>query len=432
MKVLVVGSGGREHALVWKLAQSPHLETLYCAPGNAGSHRLAEAVPIAEDDISGLCRFAQEQHIDLTVVGPEIPLALGISDIFAEHGLHVFGPSRAAAQLEASKSFAKTFMLEHGIPTAGAEICETIKAAQAYIRGHDGSLVVKADGLAAGKGVTVCHTQDEALHAVHQAMVERVFGDAGDRVLLEDFLGGEEASFHVLVDGERIVPLPSSQDHKRAFDNDTGPNTGGMGAYSPAPVITEALQARILSDIVEPVVRGMAARGTPYRGVLYTGLMIVEGNPYVVEFNVRFGDPETQPLMVRLADDLLPWLHDAARGCLPPGPIAVTPEAAICVTMVSEGYPGSYAKGLPISGLQEVAQLHDTWIFHAGTSLQNNRIVTNGGRVLGVTARGESIAAGIEQAYQAVGCIHWPGVYYRRDIGYRAMQRLTSKVPEQN
>ena len=432
MKVLVVGSGGREHALVWKLAQSPHLEALYCAPGNAGSHRLAEAVPIAEDDISGLCRFAREQHIDLTVVGPEIPLALGISDIFAEHGLHVFGPSRAAAQLEASKSFAKTFMLEHGIPTAAAEICETIDAAQAYIRGHDGPLVVKADGLAAGKGVTVCHTQDEALHAVHQAMVERVFGDAGDRVLLEDFLCGEEASFHVLVDGERMVPLPSSQDHKRAFDNDTGPNTGGMGAYSPAPVITEALQTRILSDIIEPVVRGMAARGTPYRGVLYTGLMIVEGNPYVVEFNVRFGDPETQPLMVRLTDDLLPWLHDAARGCLPPGPIAVTPEAAICVAMVSEGYPGSYAKGLPISGLKKVAQLHDTWVFHAGTSLQNNRISTNGGRVLGVTARGESIAAAIEQVYQAVGCIHWPGVYYRRDIGYRAMQRLTSEVPKQN
>jgi phosphoribosylamine--glycine ligase len=432
MKVLVVGSGGREHALVWKLAQSPHLEALYCAPGNAGSHRLAEAVPIAEDDISGLYRFAREQHIDLTVVGPEIPLALGISDTFAEHGLHVFGPSRAAAQLEASKSFAKTFMLEHGIPTAAAEICETIDTAQAYIRGHDGPLVVKADGLAAGKGVTVCHTQDEALHAVHQAMTERLFGDAGDRVLLEDFLCGEEASFHVLVDGERMVPLPSSQDHKRAFDNDTGPNTGGMGAYSPAPVITEALQTRILSDIIEPVVRGMAARGTPYRGVLYTGLMIVEGNPYVVEFNVRFGDPETQPLMVRLADDLLPWLHGAARGCLQPGPIAVTPEAAICVAMVSEGYPGSYAKGLPISGLKEVAQLHNTWVFHAGTSLQNNRISTNGGRVLGVTARGESIAAAIEQAYQAVGCIHWPGVYYRRDIGYRAMQRLTSDVPEQN
>jgi phosphoribosylamine--glycine ligase len=426
MKVLVVGSGGREHALVWKLAQSPHLEALYCAPGNAGSHRLAEAVPIAEDDISGLCRFARQQPIDLTVVGPEIPLALGISDTFAEHGLHVFGPSQAAAQLEASKSFAKTFMLAHGIPTAAAEICETIDAAQVYIRGHDGPLVVKADGLAAGKGVTVCHTQDEALHAVHQAMVERVFGEAGDRVLLEDFLSGEEASFHVLVDGERMVPLPSSQDHKRAFDNDTGPNTGGMGAYSPAPVITEALQTRILSDIVEPVVRGMAARGTPYRGVLYTGLMIVEGNPYVVEFNVRFGDPETQPLMVRLADDLLPWLHGAARGCLQPGPIAVTPEAAICVAMVSEGYPGSYTTGLPISGLQEVAQLHDTWVFHAGTSLQHNRISTNGGRVLGVTARGESIAAAIEQAYQAVGGIHWPGVHYRRDIGYRAMQRLRS------
>ena len=428
MNVLVVGSGGREHALVWKLAQSPHLRKLYVAPGNAGSHQLAEAVPIDETDIAGLCEFARDQRIDLTVVGPEIPLALGITDLFTEHGLRVFGPTQAAAQLESSKAFAKTFMLEHNIPTAAAEICDTLGAATAYIQGHNGPLVVKADGLAAGKGVSVCHNQSEALDAVQQAMQARIFGDAGDRVLLEEFLSGEEASFHVLVDGERIVPLPTSQDHKRAFDDDAGPNTGGMGAYSPAPVITDALQDRILTDIVEPTIRGMAARGTPYCGVLYTGLMIVEGDPYVVEFNVRFGDPETQPLMVRLLDDLLPWLDNAAQGKLESDTIACTPEAAICVAMTSGGYPGAYQKGLPITGLEDVAQREQTWVFHAGTTLQDDQITTNGGRVLGVTARGETIATAIERVYQAVQHIHWPDTHYRRDIGYRALQRLNQQA----
>ena len=424
MNVLVVGSGGREHALVWKLAQSPLLQHLYCAPGNAGCQQLAEPVAIAETNIVELCRFARQRHIDLTVVGPEMPLALGITDLFAEHGLRVFGPSQAAAQLESSKTFAKTFMQGHGIPTAAVEIVDDVATAEAYIRQHHGPLVVKADGLAAGKGVTVCQTREEALEAVRLAMVERIFGDAGDRVLLETFLAGEEASFHVLTDGERILPMPTSQDHKRAFDHDRGPNTGGMGAYSPAPVITEALHDRILAEIVEPAIRGMAARGTPYRGVLYTGLMIVDGNPFVVEFNVRFGDPETQPLLVRLDEDLLPLLDGAAQGRLEARPLSVTPDAAVCVVMASSGYPGTYPKGLPIEGLELASTMANTWVFHAGTARQADRITTNGGRVLGVTARGASVATAIERAYHTLSCIHWPGVQFRRDIGHRAVQQL--------
>ncbi|HEY7492705.1 MAG TPA: phosphoribosylamine--glycine ligase [Candidatus Tectomicrobia bacterium] len=421
MRLLVVGNGGREHALVWKLAQSPHVSKLYCAPGNAGSRQQAESVPIVADNISALRDFAEAQRIDLTVVGPELPLALGITNAFADRGLCVFGPTRAAAQLEASKAFAKTFMWEHGIPTAEAVICDNLATAQDYIRRHQGPLVVKADGLAAGKGVTVCQTPDEALQAVQRAMQERVFGEAGSRVLLEDCLIGEEASFHVLVDGETVLPLPVSQDHKCIYDGDRGPNTGGMGAYSPAPVITETLQVRILTDIIEPTIQGMAARGTPYRGVLYTGLMIVEGRPYVIEFNARFGDPETQPILVRLANDLLPLLDGAARGGLLGLRAECVPDAAVCVVMAAAGYPGAYAKGLPITGLETVAPSAHTWVFHAGTDLHDGRVVTSGGRVLGVTARAASIASAIQQVYQTVEQIWWPGVYYRRDIGYRAL-----------
>jgi len=314
VKVLVVGSGGREHALAWKLAQSPHITKLYCAPGNAGSRQQAENVPIAVDDIAGLRSFALEQAIDLTVVGPELSLALGITDAFAECHLRVFGPTQAAAQLETSKAFAKQFMWAEGIPTAEAAIFDDMAVAQDYIRWHDGPLVVKVDGLAAGKGVTVCQTREEALRAVQQAMQAKVFGDAGRCVVLEEFLAGEEASFHVLVDGEKVLPLAAAQDHKRVYDEDRGPNTGGMGAYSPVPVITAALHQRIMSEIIQPTVRGMAARGTSYRGVLYAGLMIVDERPYVVEFNARFGDPETQPLLVRLHNDLLPLLDGVARG----------------------------------------------------------------------------------------------------------------------
>jgi len=422
----MVGNGGREHALVWKLAQSPHVTKLYCAPGNAGSRQQAENVPIAADDIAALQRFALEQGIDLTVVGPELPLALGITDTFAECNLPVFGPTQAAAQLETSKAFAKRFMWEEGIPTAEAAIFEDVTAAQNYIRWHDGPLVVKADGLAAGKGVTICQTRQEALQAVQQAMQQKIFGDAGRRVVLEELLEGEEASFHVLVDGERVLPLATAQDHKRVYDGDRGPNTGGMGAYSPAPVITAALHQRIMSEIIAPTIRGMAARGTPYRGVLYAGLMIVEERPYVVEFNARFGDPETQPLLVRLHNDVLPLLDGAARGQLGDLQADYRADASVCVVMAAEGYPGAYAKGAPVVGVEEVERLEQTWVFHAGTDVQDGRLVTSGGRVLGVTTRAASLASAITQTYDAVEHIQWPGVHYRRDIGYRALQRASA------
>jgi len=426
VKVLVVGNGGREHALVWKLAQSPHITKLYCAPGNAGSRQQAENVPIAADNIVGLQRFALEQGIDLTVVGPELPLALGITDTFAACSLPVFGPTQAAAQLETSKAFAKRFMREEGIPTSEAAIFEDMTAAQDYIRWHDGPLVVKADGLASGKGVTVCQTPHEALQAVQQAMQQKIFGDAGRRVVLEEFLDGEEASFHVLVDGETVLPLATAQDHKRVYDGDRGPNTGGMGAYSPAPVITAALHQRIMSEIIGPTVRGMAARGMPYRGVLYAGLMIVEERPYVVEFNVRFGDPETQPLLVRLHNDLLPLLEGAARGHLGDLQADYRADASACVVMAAEGYPGAYAKGTPVVGVEDAERLENTWVFHAGTDVQAGRLVTSGGRVLGVTTRAASLASAVTQAYHAVEHIQWPGIYYRRDIGYRALQRASA------
>lgn len=426
MKVLVVGNGGREHALVWKLAQSPHVTRLYCAPGNAGSRRQAENVPIAVDDIAGLQRFAREQGIDLTVVGPELPLSLGITDVFTEGNLRVFGPTQAAAQLETSKAFAKKFMWEEGIPTAEAAIFDDVAAAQDYIRWHDAPLVVKADGLAAGKGVTVCQTPQEALQAVQQAMRAKIFGDAGRRVVLEELLEGEEASFHVLVDGEKALPLAAAQDHKRVYESDQGPNTGGMGAYSPAPVMTAALHQRVMAEIIAPTVQGMAARGIPYRGVLYVGLMIVAERPYVIEFNARFGDPEMQPLLVRLHSDVLPLLEGAARGHLGDLQADYRADAAVCVVMTAEGYPGAYATGASIVGVEEAERLENTWVFHAGTDVQAGRLVTNGGRVLGVTTHAASIASAITQVYHAVGQIYWPGVHYRRDIGYRALQRVSA------
>jgi len=426
VKVLVVGSGGREHALAWKLAQSPHITKLYCAPGNAGSRQQAENVPIAVEDIAGLRSFALEQAIDLTVVGPELPLALGITDAFVERNLRVFGPTQAAAQLETSKAFAKRFMWAEGIPTAEAAIFDDMAVAQDYIRWHDGPLVVKADGLAAGKGVTVCQTREEALRAVQQVMQAKVFGDAGRCVVLEEFLAGEEASFHVLVDGEKVLPLAAAQDHKRVYDEDRGPNTGGMGAYSPAPVITAALHQRIMSEIIQPTVRGMAARGAPYRGVLYAGLMIVDERPYVVEFNARFGDPETQPLVVRLHNDLLPLLDGVARGHLGDLQVEYLTDAAVCVVMAVAGYPEAYAKGALIIGVEESERLENTWVFHAGTDVQAGRLVTSGGRVLGVTTRAASLASAIRHAYHAVAQIQWPGVHYRRDIGQRALQRVSA------
>ncbi|MGE3540017.1 MAG: phosphoribosylamine--glycine ligase [Candidatus Tectimicrobiota bacterium] len=426
MDVLVVGSGGREHALVWKLAQSPQIHRLYCAPGNAGIAQQAITVPIAADDIAGLRQFALEQRIDLTVVGPEGPLALGITDTFTAANLRIFGPTQAAAQLEASKAFAKRFMLERGIPTAEAAIFDDCAAAQAYIRQHEAPLVVKADGLAAGKGVIVCQTRETALQAVQQMMQSRVFGAAGACVLLEEFLAGEELSFHVLVDGETILPLAASQDHKRLADGDQGPNTGGMGAYSPTPLLTPALHQRIMAEIIVPTVQGMAARGTPYRGVLYAGLMIVEDRPYVIEFNARFGDPETQPLLVRLHSDMLPLLDGVVRGTLGGLQATYQDDAAVCVVMAAAGYPGPYTPGEAITGMEAAAQYEEVHIFHAGTARQEAGFVTQGGRVLGVTARGRTLSAAMSQAYQAVAHIQWPGVHYRRDIGQRALPYLSA------
>lgn len=422
----MVGSGGREHALIWKLAQSPHIHNLYCAPGNAGIDHHAINVPIAADDIAGLRQFALEQRIDLTVVGPELPLSLGITDAFTAAHLRIFGPTQAAAQLETSKAFAKRFMLEAGIPTAEAAIFDDFAAAQAYVRWHEGPLVVKANGLAAGKGVMVCQTREAALQAIQQMMQARIFGEAGACVVLEEFLAGEELSFHVLVDGENVVPLAASQDHKRVADGDQGPNTGGMGAYSPAPVLTAALHQRIMAEIITPTVQGMAARGTPYRGVLYAGLMIVDERPYVIEFNVRFGDPETQPLLVRLHNDVLPLLDGVARGKIENVQAEYHDDAAVCVVMAAAGYPGTSPQGGLITGIEEAARLENVHIFHAGTRLQDGRLVTSGGRVLGVTARATSIQAAITQVYQAVAYIQWPGVHYRRDIGHRALHHLSA------
>ena len=341
-------------------------------------------------------------------------------------GLRVFGPTQAAARLESSKIFAKQFMLEAGIPTASAVTFDDHESAESYIRDHAGPLVVKADGLAAGKGVSVCQSQREALEAVRQAMREGVFGDAGRRVLLEEFLDGEEASFHVLVDGRNVVPLATSQDHKRAYDGDLGPNTGGMGAYAPAPVVSEGLQRRIMDEIVMPTVDGMASRGTPYRGVLYVGLMIVENRPYVIEFNVRFGDPETQVLLMLLDGDLLPLLDGATRGRLGSERAPRLPGAAVCVVMASRGYPGSYPRGMPITGIETVADQANAQVFHAGTGEQDGRLVTSGGRVLGITTYAAGIAEAIAGAYQAVECIQWPGRQFRRDIGRRALRHVAS------
>lgn len=424
MKVLVVGGGGREHALCWRLARSPLLTRLYCAPGNPGSARCATNVPIAADDLTGLADFAARQSIDLTVVGPEVPLCAGLQAVFAARGLLVFGPSPAAAQLEGSKVFAKQVMEQCGLRTAPFAVCEQLAEARAYISANPEARVVKADGLAAGKGVVVAADADQACRAAQDFLERAELGAAGQRILIEERLRGEEVSVLALCDGERVLALPSCQDHKAVLDGDEGPNTGGMGAYSPAPVLGPELQQRVEREILLPVVRAMAARGSPYRGVLYAGLMIVGGEPYVLEFNCRFGDPETQPLALRCTDDLLPYLHGAARGELPPAPMQWDARAALCVVLTAEGYPGPYAKGQPLPDLEAAEALSDVVVFHAGTAEDaQGRLVTAGGRVLGVTALGEDVAAAQQRAYAAVRAIAGKGLHYRRDIGHRALSR---------
>ena len=423
MRVLVVGSGGREHALVWKIAQSPRVERVLAAPGSDAMGELAGCFPaVGAADAPAILELVRREGADLVVVGPEAPLAEGLADRLGEAGVAVFGPSRRAARLESSKAFAKDFMARHSIPTADYAVFDDLDAARRHVRGRE-RCVVKADGLAAGKGVAVCDTPAAALAALEEIMGARRFGPAGARVVVEDLLEGEEASYYAISDGERVVTLAAAQDHKRALDGDRGENTGGMGAYSPAPVLSEAVEKRVLEEIVHPAIRAMAAEGQPYRGVLYVGLMIdASGAPRVVEFNVRFGDPETQPLVVRMQGDLVPLLDGAARGDL--GRVAAPDwgDAAVCVVLASGGYPRAFQKGLPIEGLERAAREPEVVVFHAGTRRgPDGRFLSAGGRVLGVTARGGSVREARDRAYAACAHIHFEGMHLRRDIAARAL-----------
>jgi phosphoribosylamine--glycine ligase len=422
MKILIIGSGGREHALAWKIAQSPLAEKIYCAPGNGGTASLTENVPLKAEDIAGLLKFAREKEIDLTVVGPEVPLSLGIVDEFQRAGLRIFGPNRAGAMIESSKAWAKEFMIKYGIPTAASGIFTDRQGALAYLAEVGAPIVVKADGLAAGKGVVVCQTKKEAAAAIDLIMKEKEFGEAGSRVVIEECLVGEEASIIALTDGETIVPLVSSQDHKRVFDNDQGPNTGGMGAYSPAPLVTERLMEEIKQTVLLPFVAGMKQEGIDFRGVVYAGIMVTKKGPKVLEFNARFGDPETQPIMMRLKSDLIPIIEAVIDRRLAKTPIVWEERAAVCVVLAAGGYPGKYEKGREIKGLDNVPQIKDAYVFHAGTELKEGKVLTSGGRVLGVTALGDSIKFAIQKAYQAVGLVSFAGMHYRKDIGKKALK----------
>ena len=422
MKILVVGSGGREHALAWKLAQSERIQTVYVAPGNGGTALDDRLKNIAITDPQELAQFAQQEHIALTVVGPETPLAAGIVNIFRNQGLKIFGPTREAAQLESSKDFAKSFMQRHAIPTAEYQTFSEVNAAHDYINQKGAPIVIKADGLAAGKGVVVAMSLDEAHNAVDMMLSDNKLGDAGARVVIEEFLAGEEASFIVMVDGKNIFPLATSQDHKRLQDNDEGPNTGGMGAYSPAPIVTPALHARVMREIIQPTVQGMAKDGIPFSGFLYAGLMIDDkGNPKTLEFNCRMGDPETQPIMARLKTDLVGVMEHAVNGTLDTIELEWDRRTALGVVMAAAGYPDAPRKGDVISGIP--AENTDSVTFHAGTALNNDQLTTTGGRVLCVVGLGDSVKVAQKQAYQVLDQIHFDGMQFRRDIGWRALKR---------
>jgi phosphoribosylamine---glycine ligase len=423
MRVLVVGSGGREHALVWKLLQSPRVTKVFCAPGNAGIAGLAECVDIPVDDIEGMIRFALAHEVELTVVGPEAPLTAGMVDAFTAAGLAAFGPDRAAARLEGSKVFAKEIMQKYGIPTAQSRTFTDPQQAFAYLRETGAPVVVKADGLAAGKGVVVAASVDEAADAVRRIMLEREFGDSGNRVVIEEFLRGEEVSVLAFTDGQTVIPLVSSQDHKAAYDGDTGPNTGGMGAYSPAPVLPDELMERVKEDILQPTIAGLLSEGVLFKGILYAGLMITADGPKVLEYNVRFGDPECQAVLPRLKSDLASIMLAVVQGRLHQQEILWHENHTACVVMASGGYPAAYPQGIPISGLQEAAALADTFVFHAGTALRQGETVTAGGRVLGVTAWGDTLPEALDKAYAAVARIRFEGAHYRSDIGKKALSR---------
>ena len=434
MRILVIGSGGREHALVWKIAQSKLADKIFCAPGNGGISKQAECIDIKAEDIPRLLEFAKREKIDLTVVGPEAPLAGGIVDEFNNYKLRIFGPNKKAAQLEASKVFAKELMAKYKVPTADFKIFDNANEAKKYIELKGAPCVVKADGLAQGKGVIVAKTTDEAIQAVISIMQEKVFGDAGRRVIIEDCLFGEEASIIVLTDSREVIPLASSQDHKRVFDNDSGPNTGGMGAYSPAPVVTEGLFRKILDNIIYRIIHGLTKEGIGYNGVLYAGIMLTDEGPKVLEFNVRFGDPETQAILPRLKSDLLEAMLATSEEKLnrvqKTGLLNWDARTCVCVVCASGGYPGEYEKGKEILGLEEAEEMKDVVVFHAGTqrlngsTTQRPKTVTNGGRVLGVTGLGNTISEAISTTYQALDKIHFQGMHYRRDIGQKALKAV--------
>ncbi|HTH45190.1 MAG TPA: phosphoribosylamine--glycine ligase [Oxalicibacterium sp.] len=422
MKILVVGSGGREHALAWKLAQSERIQMVYVAPGNGGTALDERLKNVAITDPAALAEFAKAEHIALTVVGPETPLAAGIVNIFRDQGLKIFGPTREAAQLESSKDFAKSFMQRHGIPTAEYQTFSEVNAAHDYINHKGAPIVIKADGLAAGKGVVVAMTREEAHDAVEMMLSDNKLGDAGARVVIEEFLAGEEASFIVMVDGKNILPLATSQDHKRLLDKDEGPNTGGMGAYSPAPIVTPALHARVMREIIQPTVQGMHKDGIPFTGFLYAGLMIDDkGNPKTLEFNCRMGDPETQPIMARLKTDLVTVMEHAVSGTLDTIELEWDRRTALGVVMAAHGYPDAPRKGDIITGIAD--ETPDSVTFHAGTVLEGDKLKTSGGRVLCVVGLGDSVKVAQKKAYEAVDQIHFDGMQFRRDIGWRALKR---------
>lgn len=430
MKILVIGSGGREHALVWKIKQSKKVEKIYCAPGNAGISRMADCIDVSVTDIKKLLKFAKKEKIDLTVVGPESSLVAGIVDLFEKNGLRIFGPSMKAAELEGSKVFSKVFLEKYKIPTAAFEVFQDSEKAKKYIDLHGAPIVVKADGLAAGKGVIVAKTVEEAKQAVDLIMADKAFGNAGDKIIIESCLNGEEASFIAFTDGKTVLPLPTSQDHKAIFEKDEGPNTGGMGAYSPAPVVTDEIADFVMNRVMLPTIKGLEAEGRPYKGMLYAGLMIDGDTINVLEFNCRFGDPEAQPLLMRLKSDIIDIFEAAIDGKLDRIEMKIDPRPTVCVVMASGGYPGPYDNGKVITGLAKASECQGVEVFHAGTARKRGRIVTNGGRVLGVTAVGNTLKDAISRAYSAVDKISWTNSYCRRDIGEKALNRNTIAAQE--
>jgi len=424
MKVLVLGSGGREHALVWKLRQSPRVTEVFCAPGNGGIAEEATCVAADVKNLDSLVGLANQLRPDLTVVGPELPLQLGVVDEFIKRGWRVFGPTKAAAQLESSKSFAKEFMQRHRIPTAHYAICNSMNEVQASLHHFHLPLVVKADGLAAGKGVVICQTKEEVLTVAADMLSGKLLGEAGSRVVLEECLQGEEVSFLVLCDGERVAPMVAAQDHKRVGDGDTGPNTGGMGAYSTSNIIDEQMSQWLIQHVAKPVVAGMKEEGAEYKGILYCGLMMTARGPMVLEFNCRFGDPETQPLMMRMESDLVEAMEASIEGRVSDGDFKWSPDATVCVVMASGGYPGTYEAGKKIMGLEEAAKLPDVKVFHAGTTRHDGACFTAGGRVLGVTARGSDLKTALDRVYAATAKIGFEGAHYRKDIGAKGLKKL--------